>query len=239
MSSDDDSKLEFSYSIAGYVETHECDGYTAESPEMEWNVPAPDYASGISFSYSIAGYQTQEFSASVITTPNAERIIDIQKEFSDGTEETPELLPEFVFLRQFDGYTNYTPEFEHEYNVGFNDIVLFGDVELSLAKYPEGDFIQHEFSTAETILHDGSISIQVNPITGFYGSFICETTDYNEIDALRAMVGKAYTLRVWGRPYRNCKIMTPFEERSRKRGVARFVYKIIFKQDTSVVSRST
>jgi len=238
MSSDDDNKLEFSYSIAGYSED-EFESFGVTSQDLEWDIPAPEFASGISFSYSIAGYQTQEFSASAITTPNAERTVDILQEFLDGTEETPELYPAFQFLRKFYGYTVSSSAFEHEYNVGFNDVVLFGDVELSRAKYPEGDFIQHEFSSAETILHDGSISIQVNPITGFYGSFICETEDYNEIDALRAMVGTAYTLRVWGRPYRNCKIMTPFEERQRKRGVARWVYKIVFKQDTSVVSRST
>lgn len=238
MSSDDDNKLEFSYSIAGYSED-EFEGSGVTSQDLEWSIPAPEFASGLSFSYSIAGHQSEEFDASVVTIPNAERLIDILQDFSDGTKETSELLPAFHFLRQFDTYTISTPEFEHEYNVGFNDIVLFGDITLSLAKYPEGDFIQHEFSTAETILHDGSISIQVNPITGFYGSFVCETTDYNEIDALRAMVGHAYTLRVWGRPYRNCKIMTPFEERQRKRGVARWVYKIVFKQDTSVVSRST
>lgn len=234
---DEDAKLEFSYSIAGYSEDA-FEGYTVESPELDWSVHAPEFASGLSFSYSIAGYEIHEFDATAITTPNAERLVEIHQEVDGYTEETPELLPSFHFLRSFDGRTTSFSEFEHEYNVGFTDVVMFGDITLSLAKYPEGEFIQHEFATAETILHDGSISIQVNPITGFYGNFICETEDYNEIDALHAMVGTAYTLRVWGRPYRNCKIMTPFEERQRKRGVARWVYRIIFKQDTSVVNRS-
>lgn len=239
MVSDDDAKLEFSYSIAGYVEEHEYDGYTVESSELDWNVPAPEFSSGISFSYSIAGYQTQEFDGRSISLSNQDRMVKSHQEFDGYTEETPELLPLFHFLRQFDGYTESSSELEVDYNIGFTDIVTFGNVTLSNAKYPEREFISHEFSTAETILHDGSLSIQVNPITGFFGNFICETTDYNEIDALSAMVGTAYTLRVWGRPYRNCKIMTPFEERQRKRGTARFVYRITFKQDTSVVSRST
>jgi hypothetical protein len=226
---DEDGMLDFSYSIAGYVEDQEFDGYTEESSELESLVLAPEFASGLSFAYSIAGYQTQEFDGRGITTPESERIIDGIYEFDGYTRETPQLLPAFRLKREFDGYTTSSPELETEYNVGFTDRVMFGDVTLSNAKYPEGDFIQH----------DGSISIQVNQITGFYGNFICETTDYNEIDALSSMVGKAYTLRVWGRPYRNCKIMTPFEERSRKQGVSRFVYKIIFKQDTSVVTRST
>ncbi len=239
MVSDDDAKLEFSYSIAGYVEEQEYDGYTESSASTDWHVPAPEFSSGLSFSYSIAGYQTQEFDGDSISLSNQERLIQAHQEFDGYTEETSELLPSFHFLRQFDGYTESASELETEYNIGYTDRVMFGNVTLSNAKYPEGEFIQHEFSTAETILHDGSLSIQVNPITGFYGNFICEATDYNEIDALSAMVGTAYTLRVWGRPYRNCKIMTPFEERQRKRGVSRFVYRITFKQDTSVVNRST
>ncbi|HPM61591.1 MAG TPA: hypothetical protein PK955_03830 [Methanoregulaceae archaeon] len=188
---------------------------------------------GLSFSHSVAGTLVLSFDGHSEVTPELKRVLSISAEFDGYSLTNGDTERIFRFIREFDAHSTAYGEFETVLNAGSTSIIKYGSIILSNAKPIKGEYLDRDFSSCETIMHDGSLSIQTNPIVGYYSRFMCICDDYNEIENLLAMVGRPYTLRVRGRPIRNCYIMPPIKELQIKDQFARWVYIINFKQATA------
>ena len=113
---------------------------------------------------------------------------------------------------------------------------MFGQVILRYAKYDDIDEI--DFPFREKRLYGGYRSIRSKNVRGYSGSFVAETDDYNDIQALIDLIGTAKTLRIWGKPYRNCYIKPPIRIKTVKKGVNRWIYWVSIYQDSAITEVS-
>jgi hypothetical protein len=125
----------------------------------------------------------------------------------------------------------------HLLNIGYTDDVMFGSVILRHARYDAIDEV--DFPFREKRLYGGYRSIRSTNIRGYSGAFVAVTDNWNDIQSLMDLIGQAKTLRIWGKPYRNCYIKPPIKIKTVKKGVNRWEYWVSIYQDSAIVEVST
>lgn len=185
----------------------------------------------LTFYHSVAGTQTLSFASELgVTTAKTQTVGNgIYLESDIGI--TPELQQYFILPRKFAADLGITAGFTLVLNVGFTDVIMFGDLTLNKAIAIDWDEIS--LNCREAKIWDGSVSLQVDTISGFYGRYRFFPTDYNDIYSLLAKVGTKQTLRIYGVPYRNCMIFGTIKKKQVKPPrLALWGVEVEFRQDT-------
>jgi len=225
-----DTGVLFSHDIAGY-QLIQLPAILGISPtEITRYVSPALTVAGIAFNHDIAGIQTIQMASTIgmssVDNPHVS-IIELG-EVDLGI--SPELLNPFVLYRTFNVSTTISAVFSIALNVGFLDIITFG--ELTLLDAEPTDWDEITLSTREAKIWDGTTALDGDPVIGFYGKYRFYPRDYNDIIALYAMAGKKYTLRVHGVPYRNCMLVGKIRKRQHLKNYALWTVEIEIKQDT-------
>lgn len=122
-------------------------------------------------------------------------------------------------------------------NAGYEDVIMFGDLILTSAQ-PEAE-IEYSFPCKAVRLLDGSQSLHTSANLAFVGNYVFMTADYNDVQSLFNKVGTYQTLRVWGKPYRNCMIWSPIKVKQPKKKFNRWVVKFPVYMDTSLTTTTS
>lgn len=185
---------------------------------------------GLTFSHDLAGRQVLELSARIGTAPAAGKKLTGVSRLSADIGITSACVTSFHVYRGFSASTGISAVFELALNVGTTDVITFGDLVLTNAAPMEWDEISLSCRSAR--IWDGSESLEVMPVTGYTGKFQFMTRDYNDITKLLSLVGKNRTLRVYGKPYRNCYIWGTIRKKQVKRGFSMWIVEFEVKQDS-------
>lgn len=185
---------------------------------------------GITFSHDIAGHQTIQMSAQLGTTQVSSRTISIFERFYPNVGVTSGLKNQVQYLNSMSATLGITVSYTLTLNAGFSNVISFGSLVLPNAKPIDWDTIPLSCRTAR--IWDGTESLEVMPVRGFSSQYRFITKDYNDIENLIDMVGKPYTLRVYGKPYRNCYLWGEIKKKQIKQGYSLFVVEIEIKQDS-------
>jgi len=185
---------------------------------------------GITFWHDLAGQQIISLEADIGTAAESGRQIDGVSRFAADIT-TLAVMNEFAHVyRRFWSSVGVTGQFELALNVGSTNVITFGDLILTCAEPVDWDEINLSCRSAR--IWDGTESLEVMPVTGYSGKFQFYTRDYNDISKLLNLVGKNRTLRVYGKPYRNCYIWGTIRKRQIKRGFNLWQVEFEVKQDS-------
>ena len=230
------AELEFSYDIAGHddIEINLSSGFTlSENTIMRLYTTN---SGPLTFGYDIAGHQTEK--------------AFIQSEYSLTTKHRRSIVERVNLTSQYQlsGKRKWhirhlasinssaTLSLIHYLNIGYQDDVYFGNIQLANARYDAIDKL--DFPFREKVLYGGYRSILSKKVMGYSGRFVCETNDWNDIQRLIDNIGVPRTLRIYGKPYRNVYIKPPLEIKTVKPKVNRWVYWVEFMQDSAIVEIS-
>lgn len=229
--------LDFSYDIAGHDDWI-IDAYSETDlvPTIESHIYTRN-SGPLSFSYGIAGHQAEQFQLYTRTSPEIRNTRRINARF-DASALTRITFKRIWNIRESFSSSSVTwLDVTTTLNLGYADDVYFGSVKLPHARYDDVDRLTFPFR--EKILYGGYRSIRSANVRGFTGTFKAATNDWNDIQALLDLIGTPRTLRIWGKPYRNCYIKPDIEIETVKKGLNRWYYKITFVQDSAIVGISS
>ena len=191
---------------------------------------ASRFPGGLSFTHSVSGNTAVKLRADIGLTPAYEEIINLQEHLEASLIITPELFTKTKCKIHSTITFGLTPTLTVRMNVGYTDIIQFGSLVLQKAR--RIDWNEITLSCRSANIYDGSEALEVDPILGYYEKFRWFPTSDEEIKTLKSMIGKPYTLRVWGTPYRNVMLWGKLRIRQPRRGVSLWIVEGEFKQDT-------
>ena len=228
--------LEFSYDIAGHddIELNLISG--THLTEQVLSYIYTKNSGPLTFSYDIAGNHNETNHQYCVTQVNliSNRNIVVVSEIFNQTVLN---ISRIWNIRETNHLTSSTlMDALHLLNIGYTDDVMFGSVILRHARYDAIDEV--DFPFREKRLYGGYRSIRSTNIQGYTGSFVAVTDDWNDIQALMDLIGQAKTLRIWGKPYRNCYIKPPLKIKTIKKGLNRWEYWVTIYQDSAIVEVS-
>ena len=229
--------LEFSYDIAGHddIELNLISG--THLTEQVLSYIYTKNSGPLTFSYDIAGNHTE------ITNLYCNTHVDLtsHRNIVAVGEIFNQTLLNISRIWNISVITNITSntlmDALHLLNIGYTDDVMFGSVILRHARYDAIDEV--DFPFREKRLYGGYRSIRSTNIRGYSGAFVAVTDNWNDIQSLMDLIGQAKTLRIWGKPYRNCYIKPPIKIKTVKKGVNRWEYWVSIYQDSAIVEVST
>lgn len=229
--------LDFSYDIAGHDEwIIESYSETDLIPTIESHIYTKN-SGPLTFSYGIAGHQNEQFQTFTATSTEAGNKRRIKARFELSSLTSSSLKRVWNIRKSFSSSSVSWLDAETTLNLGYADDIYFGPVKLPHARYDDVDRLTFPFR--EKILYGGYRSIRSANVRGFTGTFNAATNDWNDIQALLDLIGTPRTLRIWGKPYRNCYIKPDIEIETVKKGLNRWYYKITFVQDSAIVGISS
>ena len=228
--------LEFSYDIAGHddIELNLISG--THLTEQVFSCIYTRNSGPLAFSYDIAGNHNEinhQYCVTQVNLVSNRNIVAVSEIFNQTILD----LSRIWNIRETNHLTTATTlDALHLLNIGYTDDVMFGSVILRHARYDAIDEV--DFPFREKRLYGGYRSIRSTNIRGYTGSFVAMTNDWNDIQSLMDLIGQAKTLRIWGKPYRNCYIKPPLKIKTIKKGLNRWVYWVTIYQDSAIVEVS-
>ena len=230
------AELEFSYDIAGHG------AFSAELTSafhLEPNAIVRLYTANsgpLQFSYDIAGHQSEKFNfrSEYGLTAKSRRNIVERTSITSAYQLSGKRRWHIRHLASIN--SSAALSLIHYLNIGYQDDVYFGNIQLANARYDAIDKL--DFPFREKVLYGGYRSILSKKVMGYSGRFVCETDDWNDIQRLIDNIGVPRTLRIYGKPYRNVYIKPPLEIKTIKPKVNRWVYWVEFMQDSAIVEIS-
>ena len=228
--------LEFSYDIAGHddVELNLISG--THLTEQVLSYIYTKNSGPLTFSYDIAGNHNEtnhQYSVTRVNLVSNRNIVAVSEIFN----QTVLNISRIWDIRETNHLTSSTlMNALHLLNLGYADNVMFGNVILRHARYDAIDEV--DFPFREKRLYGGYRSIRSTNIRGYSGTFVAVTNDWNDIQALIDLIGQPKTLRIWGKPYRNCYIKPPLRIKTIKKGLNRWEYWVTIYQDSAIVEVS-
>jgi len=228
--------LEFSYDIAGHddVELNLISG--THLTEQVFSYIYTKNSGPLTFSYDIAGNHNEtnhQYSVTRVNLVSNRNIVAVSEIFN----QTVLNISRIWDIRETNHLTSSTlMNALHLLNLGYADNVMFGNVILRHARYDAIDEVDFPFQ--EKRLYGGYRSIRSTNIRGYSGTFVAVTNDWNDIQALIDLIGQPKTLRIWGKPYRNCYIKPPLRIKTIKKGLNRWEYWVTIYQDSAIVEVS-
>lgn len=228
--------LDFSYDIAGHDEwIIESYSETDLIPTIESHIYTKN-SGPLTFSYGIAGHQAEQFQLFTRTSPEIRNKRRINARF-DASALTRITFKRIWNIRESFSSSSVTwLDATTILNIGYQDDVYFGNIQLANARYDAIDKL--DFPFREKVLYGGYRSILSKKVMGYSGRFVCETDDWNDIQRLIDNIGVPRTLRIYGKPYRNVYIKPPLEIKTVKPKVNRWIYWVEFMQDSAIVEIS-
>jgi len=225
-----DAGVLFSHDVAGF-QTIEllANLQTATTKKVTYVCPTLAEA-GISFSHDIAGKQTIGFSIGLSATPTEDEFLKVIESFPASISVSSLISHPFKLYRYFSSDIGISTGLSLSLNVGYTDVITFGSLTLNKAEPIDWDEI--ELSVREAKIWDGTTALDGDPVIGFYGTYRFWPRDWNDIESLLAMAGTKQTLRVYGKPYRNCMLVGKIRKKQIKKGYALWCVEIEIKQDT-------
>jgi len=230
-------ELEFSYDIAGH-ENVEINLFSVTSLSNQVLSYIFTKTSGpLTFSYDIAGHQNEinHLRNTTRIESSSKRKINTRSEVYSRSR--IELSRKWKIRRKSDTTSCTWLNALHYLNLGYAKEIVFGNVVLRHARYDAIDEV--EFPFREKRLYGGYRSIRSVNVRGYSGSFIAVTDDWNDIQSLMDLIGQPRTLRIWGKPYRNCYIKPPIRIKTVKKGVNLWYYWVSIYQDSAIVEVSS
>ena len=228
--------LEFSYDIAGHddIEINLSSGFTlSENTIMRLYTKN---SGPLTFSYDIAGNHNEtnhQYCVTQVNLVSNRNIVAVSEIFNQTVLDFSRVWN----IRETNHLTSSTlMDALHLLNIGYTDDVMFGSVILRHARYDAIDEV--DFPFREKRLYGGYRSIRSTNIRGYSGAFVAVTNDWNDIQDLMDLIGQPKTLRIWGKPYRNCYIKPPIKVKTIKKGVNRWEYWVSIYQDSAIVEVS-
>jgi len=228
--------LEFSYDIAGHddIELNLISG--THLTEQVLSYIYTKNSGPLTFSYDIAGNHNEtnhQYSVTRVNLVSNRNIVAVSEIFN----QTVLNISRIWDIRETNHLTSSTlMNALHLLNIGYADNVMFGNVILRHARYDAIDEV--DFPFREKRLYGGYRSIRSTNIRGYSGAFVAVTNDWNDIQDLMDLIGQPKTLRIWGKPYRNCYIKPPIKVKTIKKGVNRWEYWVSIYQDSAIVEVS-
>lgn len=228
--------LEFSYDIAGHddIELNLISG--THLTEQVISYIYTKNSGPLTFSYDIAGNHNEtnhQYCVTQVNLVSNRNIVAVSEIFN----QTALNISRIWNIRETNHLTSSTlMDALHFLNIGYADDVMFGSVILRHARYDAIDEV--DFPFREKRLYGGFRSIRSSNIRGYTGSFVAMTNDWNDIQSLMDLIGQAKTLRIWGKPYRNCYIKPPLKIKTIKKGLNRWEYWVTIYQDSAIVEVS-
>ena len=229
--------LEFSYDIAGHddIELNLISG--THLTEQVLSYIYTKNSGPLTFSYDIAGNHNEtnhQYCVTQVNLVSNRNIVAVSEIFN----QTVLNISRIWDIRETNHLTSSTlMDALHLLNIGYTDDVMFGSVILRHARYDAIDEV--DFPFREKRLYGGYRSIRSTNIRGYSGSFIAVTDDWNDIQSLMDLIGQPRTLRIWGKPYRNCYIKPPIRIKTVKKGVNLWYYWVSIYQDSAIVEVSS
>lgn len=228
--------LEFSYDIAGHddIELNLISG--THLTEQVLSYIYTKNSGPLAFSYDIAGNHNEtnhQYCVTQVNLVSNRNIVAVSEIFNQTVLDFSRVWN----IRETNHLTSSTlMDALHLLNIGYTDDVMFGSVILRHARYDAIDEV--DFPFREKRLYGGFRSIRSSNIRGYTGCFVAMTNDWNDIQSLMDLIGQAKTLRIWGKPYRNCYIKPPLKIKTIKKGLNRWVYWVTIYQDSAIVEVS-
>jgi len=228
--------LEFSYDIAGHddIELNLISGTHLTEQVLSY-IYTKNFGP-LTFSYDIAGNHNEtnhQYCVTQVNLVSNRNIVAVSEIFN----QTVLNISRIWDIRETNHLTSSTlMDALHLLNIGYTDDVMFGSVILRHARYDAIDEV--DFPFREKRLYGGYRSIRSTNIRGYSGAFVAVTNDWNDIQDLMDLIGQAKTLRIWGKPYRNCYIKPPIKVKTIKKGVNRWEYWVSIYQDSAIVEVS-
>ena len=228
--------LEFSYDIAGHddIELNLISG--THLTEQVLSYIYTKNSGPLTFAYDIAGNHNEtnhQYCVTQVNLVSNRNIVAVSEIFN----QTVLNISRVWNIRETNHLTSSTlMDALHLLNIGYTDDVMFGSVILRHARYDAIDEV--DFPFREKRLYGGFRSIRSSNIRGYTGSFVAMTNDWNDIQSLMDLIGQAKTLRIWGKPYRNCYIKPPLKIKTIKKGLNRWEYWVTIYQDSAIVEVS-
>lgn len=228
--------LEFSYDIAGHddIELNLISG--THLTEQVLSYIYTKNSGPLTFSYDIAGNHNEtnhQYCVTQVNLVSNRNIVAVSEIFNQTVLDFSRVWN----IRETNHLTSSTlMDALHLLNIGYTDDVMFGSVILRHARYDAIDEV--DFPFREKRLYGGYRSIRSTNIRGYSGAFVAVTNDWNDIQDLMDLIGQAKTLRIWGKPYRNCYIKPPIKVKTIKKGVNRWEYWVSIYQDSAIVEVS-
>jgi len=228
--------LEFSYDIAGHddIELNLISGTHLTEQVLSY-IYTKNFGP-LTFSYDIAGNHNEtnhQYCVTQVNLVSNRNIVAVSEIFN----QTVLNISRIWDIRETNHLTSSTlMDALHLLNIGYTDDVMFGSVILRHARYDAIDEV--DFPFREKRLYGGYRSIRSTNIRGYSGAFVAATNDWNDIQDLMDLIGQAKTLRIWGKPYRNCYIKPPIKVKTIKKGVNRWEYWVSIYQDSAIVEVS-
>mgnify|MGYP000921940573 FL=1 len=228
--------LEFSYDIAGHddIELNLISG--THLTEQVLSYIYTKNSGPLTFSYDIAGNHNEtnhQYCVTQVNLVSNRNIVAVSEIFN----QTVLNISRIWDIRETNHLTSSTlMDALHLLNIGYTDDVMFGSVILRHAQYDAIDEV--DFPFREKRLYGGYRSIRSTNIRGYSGAFVAVTNDWNDIQDLMDLIGQPKTLRIWGKPYRNCYIKPPIKVKTIKKGVNRWEYWVSIYQDSAIVEVS-
>lgn len=229
--------LEFSYDIAGHddIELNLISG--THLTEQVLSYIYTKNSGPLTFSYDIAGNHNEtnhQYCVTQVNLVSNRNIVAVSEIFNQTVLDFSRVWN----IRETNHLTSSTlMDALHLLNIGYTDDVMFGSVILRHARYDAIDEV--DFPFREKRLYGGYRSIRSTNIRGYSGAFVAVTNDWNDIQDLMDLIGQPKTLRIWGKPYRNCYIKPPIKVKTIKKGVNRWEYWVSIYQDSAIVEVST
>ena len=231
------AELEFSYDIAGHddIELNLISG--THLTEQVLSYIYTKNSGPLTFSYDIAGNHNEtnhQYCVTQVNLVSNRNIVAVSEIFNQTVLDFSRVWN----IRETNHLTSSTlMDALHLLNIGYTDDVMFGSVILRHARYDAIDEV--DFPFREKRLYGGYRSIRSTNIRGYSGAFVAVTNDWNDIQDLMDLIGQPKTLRIWGKPYRNCYIKPPIKVKTIKKGVNRWEYWVSIYQDSAIVEVST
>jgi len=228
--------LEFSYDIAGHddIELNLISG--THLTEQVLSYIYTKNSGPLTFSYDIAGNHNEtnhQYCVTQVNLVSNRNIVAVSEIFNQTVLDFSRVWN----IRETNHLTSSTlMDALHLLNIGYTDDVMFGSVILRHARYDAIDEV--DFPFREKRLYGGYRSIRSTNIRGYSGAFVAVTNDWNDIQDLMDLIGQPKTLRIWGKPYRNCYIKPPIKVKTIKKGVNRWEYWVSIYQDSAIVEVS-
>jgi len=228
--------LEFSYDIAGHddIELNLISG--THLTEQVLSYIYTKNSGPLTFSYDIAGNHNEtnhQYCVTQVNLVSNRNIVAVSEIFNQTVLDFSRVWN----IRETNHLTSSTlMDALHLLNIGYTDDVMFGSVILRHAQYDAIDEV--DFPFREKRLYGGYRSIRSTNIRGYSGAFVAVTNDWNDIQDLMDLIGQPKTLRIWGKPYRNCYIKPPIKVKTIKKGVNRWEYWVSIYQDSAIVEVS-
>jgi len=228
--------LEFSYDIAGHddIELNLISG--TYLTEQVFSYIYTKNSGPLTFSYDIAGNHNEtnhQYCVTQVNLVSNRNIVAVSEIFNQTVLDISRIWN----IRETNHLTSNTlMDALHLLNIGYTDVVMFGSVILRHARYDAIDEV--DFPFREKRLYGGYRSIRSTNIRGYSGAFVAVTDNWNDIQSLMDLIGQAKTLRIWGKPYRNCYIKPPIKIKTVKKGVNRWEYWVSIYQDSAIVEVS-